>query len=304
MRVITKKGLGNGGSGGSGNVGMPKDICCRKRKGSQNSNIVGSNVISDSQTQSQQPLGTYYGARASYAGVSVNLGSNHFTSASAAAALDIANKLYWGEDNEKPLFVLSSVEVSNAMKAIGQYAGRGNSSSSRHDKCSYVCGEMMMEEAGLKFTCKPPSVGSMRQGRGRARGHLHGGWEDFKFSQTRFTQERKEYFEFLVGRALMSLGGKDEEEVIDLLCGLSTITDWGWNNSEKKEVAGDKNVIDGKYIFKPKRYERTNAENKNNREDATISTQDKQLYSFAGKHVVYEVDEKGVFSFRLDESIQ
>ena len=59
-----------------------------------------------------------YKARVNYFGVSVNLGS-YQSSASAAAAVDISNVLFWGEDNNKPLYILSMNEVESSLKAVG-----------------------------------------------------------------------------------------------------------------------------------------------------------------------------------------
>ena len=59
-----------------------------------------------------------YKARLSFSNVSVNLGS-YENSASAAAAVDIANVLFWGEENTKPLYLLSLKEIEMALDAIG-----------------------------------------------------------------------------------------------------------------------------------------------------------------------------------------
>lgn len=51
-------------------------------------------------------------------GLNLNLG-NHYSSASAAAAIDLANILCWGSEDCKPLNVLSSIEASVALRASG-----------------------------------------------------------------------------------------------------------------------------------------------------------------------------------------
>ena len=59
-----------------------------------------------------------YKARARFSDVSVNLGSHH-SSASAAASVDIANVLFRGGDNEKPIYALSLNEIEIGLKAAG-----------------------------------------------------------------------------------------------------------------------------------------------------------------------------------------
>lgn len=61
---------------------------------------------------------TRYRSNFSCDGISLHLG-NHRTSASAAAAIDLANILLLGTDDCKPLHVLSSVEAGIALKAAG-----------------------------------------------------------------------------------------------------------------------------------------------------------------------------------------
>jgi hypothetical protein len=101
----------------------------RKRRRNASSATVGdnNNTNDNHSTQAQEQAKAkaesekvqYYTARTSYAGVSVNLGSDHLSSTPAAAALDIANKLWWGAENTKPLFVLSESEVTKALETIG-----------------------------------------------------------------------------------------------------------------------------------------------------------------------------------------
>jgi len=60
-----------------------------------------------------------YKARKSFGGVSVNLGSDHYNSTGAAAALDIANRLYHGHDCNVEYNVLTESEVTKSLKAVG-----------------------------------------------------------------------------------------------------------------------------------------------------------------------------------------
>ena len=88
----------------------------KRRKRGRNSIRESTN---QSEHQSEEEIVQHYCARTTYAGVSVNLGSDHHSTISAAAALDIANKLYWGGENERPCIVLSEGEVMKALDAIG-----------------------------------------------------------------------------------------------------------------------------------------------------------------------------------------
>jgi hypothetical protein len=153
------------------------------------------------------------------------------SSASAAAALDIANKLYWGANNKRPYYVLSEAEVLRALRAVGY-------------------GTVVHPE---------------------------------EFVHSLFTLERKEYFELLVDKALSSLGGRDDYYV-DILCGL----DHGRSMSHGGESAS--------------KHKAKNSKAKITKSDNAESTREKLSYN--GDHVIFDIDNDGLFSWRLDDSIR
>jgi hypothetical protein len=166
-------------------------------------------------------------------GVSINLGSDHLTSLPAAAALDIASKLYQGADNNRPYYVLSEVEVMKALDAVG--------------------------------------YGSLV--------------DSHEFKHSLFTQERKEQFESLVDRGLSSLGGRDDLYA-DILCGLD-------KNANKKS-ASENFKSENAEIFKgSKRKRKAGSASKNGDGDP----------KYFGEHVIFDVDDGGTFSLRLDDCI-
>jgi hypothetical protein len=182
---------------------------------------------------SQEPNRLLYGGRMTISGVSINLGSDHLTSLPAAAALDIASKLYQGADNNRPYYVLSEVEVMKALDAVG--------------------------------------YGSLV--------------DSHEFKHSLFTQERKEQFESLVDRGLSSLGGRDDLYA-DILCGLD-------KNANKKS-ASENFKSENAEIFKgSKRKRKAVSASKNGDGDP----------KYFGEHVIFDVDDGGTFSLRLDDCI-
>jgi hypothetical protein len=179
----------------------------------------------DGNDESQSKV--FYSGRMSLAGVSVNLGSDHRSSAAAAAALDIANKLYWGRNNRRPYYVLSEVEVLQSLGSVGYGS-----------------------------TIHPQ-----------------------EFVRSLFTQERKEYFESLVDEALSSLGGRDDYYA-DILCSLDSSSSADGNKGLK--VKATKNV----------------------KEKANCQESIDETLSYSGKHIMFEVDNDGMFTWKLDDSVK
>jgi len=182
----------------------------------------------------ETPTKTFYSGRMSLAGVSVNLGSNHTSSAPAAAALDIANKLYWGPNNKRPYYVLSEAEVLRALGAVGY-------------------GTLVHPE---------------------------------EFVHSLFTLERKEYFEVLVDRALSSLGGRDDYYA-EILCGLDKGASVGGNNGSKHNKAAKSSKS------------KTTCTSKSESKESII----KETLSYTGEHIIFDIDDEGLFSWRLDSSV-
>lgn len=182
----------------------------------------------------ETPTKTFYSGRMSLAGVSVNLGSNHTSSATAAAALDIANKLYWGPNNKRPYYVLSEAEVLRALGAVGY-------------------GTLVHPE---------------------------------EFVHSLFTLERKEYFELLVDRALSSLGGRDDYYA-EILCGLDKGASVGGDNVSKHNKAAKSAKS------------KTTCSSKSESQDFII----KETLSYTGEHIIFDIDDEGMFSWRLDSSV-
>jgi len=182
-----------------------------------------------------------YGGRMMISGVSINLGSDHPTSLPAAAALDIANKLYQGADNHRPYYVLSEVEVMKALGAIGYGT----------------------------------SVGP----------------QEFKHSL--FTQERKEYFESLVDQALSSLGGRDDLYA-DILCNLDKCVD---KKSASESFKSSESDVD---TYKRGRSRKKRKAGGAKQPDLKQMDEDLQ---YCGEHVIFDVNEDGKFSWRLDDCI-
>ena len=79
------------------------------KRNRKNGKIIGSVCMDDN---------TQYRSRISFQGVFLNLG-NHHSSASAAAAVDIASLLLWGSEDPKPMQILSMMEAWTALKAVG-----------------------------------------------------------------------------------------------------------------------------------------------------------------------------------------
>jgi len=88
----------------------------KKQKVSQESSLCGD---ANGLANASGNLTELYSGRMSISGVSINLGTDHLTSLPAAAALDIANRLYRGAENNRPYYVLSEVEVLKALGSIG-----------------------------------------------------------------------------------------------------------------------------------------------------------------------------------------
>jgi len=162
-----------------------------------------------------------YTARLNMSGVSVNLGSDHNTSTSAAAALDIAHKLFHGREHNRPFNVLSECELRTALNAV-QY-----------------------DEERI---------------------------EKYEFRK-KFTLERKKIFEEVVQMGLSSIGGRDDVYA-DLLCDMNKMDDHDSGGCKRK---------------------------KGQKEKKTKNTK-KSEYSYEGQHLVYTVDDDGLFSYKLDDS--
>jgi hypothetical protein len=213
-----------------------------------------------------------YSARMSISGVSINLGTDHLTSLPAAAALDIAYRLLRGEDNNRPYYVLSEVEVLKALSAIGY------------------------------GTTLDPG----------------------EFKHSFFTQERKEYFESLVDRALSSLGGRDDFYT-DILCNLKRYGDTksakasaNTNPSAVTTVTSRTSAITTETsktfdasLSSSESIDTSSTKTSRKKSKAAheeyitpedLKTPDPDL-NHTGEHVIYDVHDDGTYSWRLDESI-
>mmetsp|Transcript_9282 Transcript_9282/g.13793 ORF Transcript_9282/g.13793 Transcript_9282/m.13793 type:complete len:639 (-) Transcript_9282:85-2001(-) len=169
---------------------------------------------------------TLYKARGKFFDVSVNLGC-HRSSAAAAAAVDIANVLFWGGENiKKPLYVLSLNEIEKGLKAAGVNDVKALSDVFRQ----------------------------------------------------KFNEEHKVLFENYVENTLCSIGGKDDDAA-NVLCCLNKYYD---GKKYKRQVK--------------------NMEGKEHNEEERRSKKRKKRGAnqllFDGEHVIYEIDNDGIFSWR------
>jgi len=229
-----------------------------RRKRRREEELLNNTTAAGTTTGTQESASTftfaYYSARTSFAGVSVNLGSDHITTVAAAAALDIANKLYWGNDNEKPYYVLSEVEVMTALDAIGY--GRDI--------------------------------------------------DPGEFLHCLFTQERKEYFELLVDRALSSLGGRDEFYT-DILCAIDKDHANRRSADSKNSRRRKKNSLEAKVEAKVEVEEKPHDDRKRKSNSKSEGKPEKKpngkcQISYPGEHVIFDIDDEGVFTWRVDDA--
>ncbi len=98
----------------------------REKQKSKTKKVNSSNTSSSraQRGHGEESASKLYKSRGKFLDVSVNLGC-HQSSAAAAAAVDIANVLFWGGENEKPLYVLTLGEIEKALKAAGVNDIRG-----------------------------------------------------------------------------------------------------------------------------------------------------------------------------------
>jgi len=92
-------------------------------------------------------------------------------------------------------------------------------------------------------------------------------------SEKKFTLERKKIFEEVVQMGLSSIGGRDDVYA-DLLCDMNKMDDHDSGGCKRK---------------------------KGQKEKKTKNTK-KSEYSYEGQHLVYTVDDDGLFSYKLDDS--
>jgi len=108
------------------------DVTKKKKLEKITKSSVAGLSLSSSKQQHAHNSEIIYKARGKYQDVSVNLGSHHKSSASAGAAVDIANMLFWGQQNERPLYVLSQIEIEKALQASGVNDLKATSDRFRH----------------------------------------------------------------------------------------------------------------------------------------------------------------------------
>ncbi len=210
----------------------------------------------------------YYAARAMYAGVSVNLGSDYLSSAPAAASLDIANQLWYGSENNKPRYVLSESELSKCIQAINN-ADMGDGGKQGH-------------------------FGSLNEKK------------NTDFMQRLFTGDQKDHFESLVDRALSSLGGKDDFYA-GILCGLDPSGGSRKSKKTKSTTSAPQSVWLGseeKYISNSNKggvASLTTVHGKEKENELQRSATSSMKY--VGGHVIFEIDDDGLFSWKTDQNV-
>jgi hypothetical protein len=106
-----------------------------------------------------------------------------------------------------------------------------------------------------------------------------------RFQRNLFTSDQKIEFENLVEKALASIGGNDDE-LADIL---SNIGSYSNKKGRSSSIDASKHSVSSKSIKKSKK-------------TASLSSTNTEM-KYAGEHVIYDVDEDGTFSMRLDKAL-
>lgn len=106
-----------------------------------------------------------------------------------------------------------------------------------------------------------------------------------RFQRNLFTSDQKIEFENLVEKALASIGGNDDE-LADIL---SNIGSYSNKKGRSSSIDASKHSVSSKSIKKSKK-------------TASSSSTNTEM-KYAGEHVIYDVDEDGTFSMRLDKAL-